>query len=141
RGIDRPVALFPPHGQADGNNADCRTRLLIGKRTQRLCANDRSPPRFGSHVLLFGRFQIRTTTRDARCSDLAFGGRTVSGRRAPRARRLLPVLSGPVRMAFRRDRLLPRDYGGNHFAREAAERYARISPGTMARRVARSLGA
>jgi hypothetical protein len=28
------VALFPPHGKIDGNNADCRTNSLTGARTE-----------------------------------------------------------------------------------------------------------
>ena len=34
--------------------------------------------RFGSHTLLFGRFRVRATIRDAWCSDLALGKRPVS---------------------------------------------------------------
>ena len=52
--------------------------------------------RFGSHALLSGRFRVRATIRDAWCSDLAVGRRTVSGRRGLRARRRLSVLSGPI---------------------------------------------
>ena len=48
--------------------------------------------RFGSHALLFGRFRDRATIRDAWCSDLALGRRTVSSRRGRRARRRLSVL-------------------------------------------------
>src|SRR4029077_17229178 len=33
-GTDRSVALYPPHGQDDGNNADCRTSLLTGAETE-----------------------------------------------------------------------------------------------------------
>ena len=39
------------------------------------CANDWSLQRFGSHALLFGRFRVRATIRDAWSSDLALGRR------------------------------------------------------------------
>ena len=38
----------------------------------------RSISRFGRHILLFGRFRVRTTIREAWCSDLALGRCTVS---------------------------------------------------------------
>ena len=40
----------------------------------------------------FGQFRVRATIRDARCSDLALGRRTVFGGRRRRARRHLSVL-------------------------------------------------
>ena len=76
---------------------------------------------FCSHALLFGRFRVRATIRDAWCSDLALGRRTVSGRRAHRACRRMSVLRGPIGVAFRRDRLLQNEHGGSDRASEGAE--------------------
>ena len=73
------------------------------------------------HALLFGRFRVRATIRDAWCSDLALGRRTVSGRRGQRARCHLSMLCGDIRVAFRRDRLLPSDHGGSDLTSERAE--------------------
>ena len=75
------------------------TTMQIAKRVYSLAqeqndsaANDRSLLRFGGHVLLFGRFRDRATIRDAWCSDLALGKRTVSGRRGRHPRRPLSDL-------------------------------------------------
>ena len=62
---------------------------------------------FGRDALLFGPFRDGATIRDAGCSDLSLKRRTVSGRRGPRAGRRLFVLGGSIRVASRRDRLLP----------------------------------
>jgi len=65
----------------------------------------------GIHALLFGRVRDRATIRETWCSDLALGERPVSGGRVLHASRRLPDLWGHVRVASRRDRLLPRDDG------------------------------
>ncbi len=81
----------------------------------------RSLSRFGSHALLFGRFRVLATIRDAWCSDLALWRRTVSGRRTHHPRRHLSVPSGTIRVASRRNRLLPSDNGRSDFISERAE--------------------
>ena len=58
---------------------------------------------------------------DARCSDLALERRTISGRRTHHARRHLLVPSGTIRMASRRNRLLPGDNGSNDYTSKRAE--------------------
>jgi hypothetical protein len=70
----------------------CRASLLTGAGAEQHRAYDRSLSRFVSPVLLFGRFRVRATIRDARHSDLALGKRADSGRRAHHSRRRLSVL-------------------------------------------------
>src|SRR5262249_37711920 len=62
---------------------------FTGAGAVRLCAIDRSMPRFGRYAVLSGRFRGRTTIHYAWSPDLALGRRTLSGRRVHRARRPL----------------------------------------------------
>ena len=107
------MVLLPADCQAVEDAADCETSLLTSAAAERCSDNAGGLLRFGGHVLLFRRFRDRAAIRDAWCSDLALQQRTVSGTRVRHPRRSLSDLEGPMRVAFRRDRLLQDDHGGS----------------------------
>jgi serine/threonine protein kinase len=72
-------------------------------------------------LYFFGLFPESAAIRDARRSDLALGEDRFSGRRTLRARRRLSELYGPMRVAFRKNRLLPSNDGGSGLSGEGAK--------------------
>src|SRR6516162_11279685 len=77
--------------------------------------------------LLVGRFRGRATIHDARRSDLALGKLTARCAILLVARDQLSGLSGAIRVASRRDRHLPYDYGGSPYASNGVECSGRAS--------------
>ena len=85
--LNRPVLLYSAlMGQwrfsyiADKLSAalgDRTTSPFVGNGAKQLRGNDRSLSGFGIDALLFGRVRDRATIRDAWCSDMAVGRRTV----------------------------------------------------------------
>jgi hypothetical protein len=65
---DRPMAPFSPDRPVEDSYADRPTRERPGKGAEQLCVSGGSLPRIGRHTLLFGRFSVSTTIRDARRS-------------------------------------------------------------------------
>ena len=84
-------------------------------------ANGRSTLRLRTHALFYVRFRGGATTRAGRRWALAFGRRSLSGRRGPRARCRLSMLSRLIRVARGGNRLLPNDHGASHLRGESAE--------------------
>jgi tetratricopeptide (TPR) repeat protein len=89
---------------------------------------DWSLQRVGRHAPLFGRFRVHATIREAWCSALALRRRPVLCGRRRYSGRPLSVPWGALRVASRRDRLLPYGYGGSDLTSKGAEGYACISP-------------
>ena len=74
---DGTVALFLHRRQAECSAPGRTTSPFVGNGAKQLRGNDRSLSGFGIDALLFGRVRDGATIRDAWCSDMAVGGRTV----------------------------------------------------------------
>jgi hypothetical protein len=133
--LNRPLLLYVAlviHFRFSFHTEKLTAAMRIAERVCALAEDQNNPalkigayPHFGIDVLPFGRFPGRTQIREEWHSNLALGGSAVSGGGLRNSRRLLSMLRRSIRLAFRRDGLLPSDDGRSDRVSQRAERYAR----------------